>query len=285
MQYYLYQNEQQVGPYTEEQITSMLANGDIAATDMIWHEGLPDWKPIQEVIALNPAATPAPPSAPPASAVQTAGNDNMSLFRKIRVASLLGALALFLMPWVDIQCSGTSLATQSGVQIIYGGSSPSEQMQGMGQGMEGQSGATVEMNADSEESMGYGPLVGLALLLVIVATIMSFVALKGDGGAADKFAGILPAAALGLLVIQLLIGFPAKREMMQSMKEGAQQSENSAAATDPMSASMEDAMGDAMMESVMANFTVEAKPAFYFELVALGIPTLLLLTSLKTRPS
>ncbi|MDX1681106.1 MAG: DUF4339 domain-containing protein [Akkermansiaceae bacterium] len=285
MEYHLYQNDQQVGPYTQEQISTMLANGELTQDDFIWHEGLPEWKTIREVI---PAASPAPAGPPkppfghtsnqtslhPQSQAPTSGSN--SPFPKIRVASLLGALGIFFMPWLDIQCSGTSLATQTGIQVITGASSPSEQMENMAAGE-----MATQEGPDADDSLGRSILVGLALALLAVAIVLSLMSLSGGGGTTDKLAALLPIGALALLLIQLMVGFPAKQELLESIKEGSGEAETSMAdpAADPMGGAMEEAMGGAMEEAIMANFKVEVQPAFYFELVALGIPALLLLGS------
>lgn len=52
MQIYLYQNEEQIGPYTQEQIRALLSAGSITGKDICWHEGLSDWQPLNTVIPL-----------------------------------------------------------------------------------------------------------------------------------------------------------------------------------------------------------------------------------------
>ncbi len=284
MDYYLHQNGEQVGPYSQDQITAMLSSGQISNEDLIWHDGLPEWKPVGQVISAGATAAPQIPSLTPSlnpaiAVAQTSAGAPNSIFPKIRLASLLGALFLFFVPWVDIQCSGTSLATQTGMQVITGGSSPSEQMENMAKEAEASGDETMEMKANPDESIDKGYLVGLAFFLIVAAIILSCISLSGDGGAADKFAGILPTCALGLLLIQLFMGFPAKREMMKDMRD-AQKEAAESSADDPVEAAVEDAMGAAMAERMAAMFKVETKPAFYFELVALGIPTLLMLLSI-----
>lgn len=49
MQVYLARNNVQAGPYSIEQLNSMLANGDVLQNDLIWHQGMEDWKTIAEV--------------------------------------------------------------------------------------------------------------------------------------------------------------------------------------------------------------------------------------------
>ena len=59
MQIYLYQNEQQVGPYSEEQLREMVAFKSITQTDLAWYEGLPQWQTLNTILAF-----PAPPISP-----------------------------------------------------------------------------------------------------------------------------------------------------------------------------------------------------------------------------
>ncbi|KAA8735313.1 RDD family protein [Acinetobacter qingfengensis] len=49
MQIYLARNNQQAGPYTVEQLNQMLASQQVVLTDLIWHEGMTEWKPLGEM--------------------------------------------------------------------------------------------------------------------------------------------------------------------------------------------------------------------------------------------
>lgn len=49
MQIYLARNNQQAGPYTLEQINQMLANQQVLLTDLAWHQGMAEWKPLGEL--------------------------------------------------------------------------------------------------------------------------------------------------------------------------------------------------------------------------------------------
>ena len=117
------------------------------------------------------------------------------------------ALVLFFLPWVDIQCSDTSMATQSGVQIIYGGGSPSQEITDL-DGKEDQSG---------QESMGFAPLVGLALLAVIGAVVAAFAAIRSATAPRGNLPGILCAVALGLSALQMMAGFPVKKKLGEEL--------------------------------------------------------------------
>ncbi len=49
MQIYLARNNVQAGPYTLEQVNNMLASGEVVLTDLTWHEGMPQWRPLGEL--------------------------------------------------------------------------------------------------------------------------------------------------------------------------------------------------------------------------------------------
>lgn len=53
MQFYLYQNDQQVGPYTESQIREMLSSGSIQENDACWHEGCTEWRPVSTILGIT----------------------------------------------------------------------------------------------------------------------------------------------------------------------------------------------------------------------------------------
>ena len=65
MQIHIAKNGQKMGPYSEAQIREMLAAGSIAGTDLAWHEGLVDWKPLASVLGSAPAITTAGASPAP----------------------------------------------------------------------------------------------------------------------------------------------------------------------------------------------------------------------------
>ena len=51
MEIYLYQNETQTGPFTEEAIADQLRSGKISSGTFAWHEGLAEWKGLQAVLS------------------------------------------------------------------------------------------------------------------------------------------------------------------------------------------------------------------------------------------
>lgn len=49
MQIYLARNQEQAGPYSLEQVNSMLASGQVVLSDLAWHDGLDNWQPLGQL--------------------------------------------------------------------------------------------------------------------------------------------------------------------------------------------------------------------------------------------
>jgi len=78
VQIYLYQIDRAVGPYTEEQLRVLVKSGAITTTEHAWHDGLPDWQPLDTVInfaADGPTIPPEPPVNPSALNVLVADDE------------------------------------------------------------------------------------------------------------------------------------------------------------------------------------------------------------------
>ncbi len=59
-------NGQRQGPIDFEQLRHMVAMGQIAAGDLVWHEGMGDWQTVSSIPALAPRPQPVYPApAPP----------------------------------------------------------------------------------------------------------------------------------------------------------------------------------------------------------------------------
>lgn len=48
------------GPFSREQIPSMIESGMLSPSDSIWHQGLPEWIPVHQFLGVRP---PPPPAA------------------------------------------------------------------------------------------------------------------------------------------------------------------------------------------------------------------------------
>ena len=62
-EWYVGQGGQQKGPLSEADLKAMLARGEIAPADLVWKDGMAEWKAISTLPELRPA--PAAPAAPP----------------------------------------------------------------------------------------------------------------------------------------------------------------------------------------------------------------------------
>ena len=59
MQWYYSKNATQLGPIPIDELKAKLASGEVSGTDMVWREGLPDWRKAAEMPELlTPAVVP-----------------------------------------------------------------------------------------------------------------------------------------------------------------------------------------------------------------------------------
>lgn len=188
----------------------------------------------------------------------------MVILRGIKLGSALGALVLFFLPWVEIQCSGKSLATQTGWQITTGEATPAKVRD-----------AERDMVSQERASeLGKARLVAAALLATGFAVLLLLLALVGQHPVAEGGGVALCGLALLLLVNQAVEGFPVKDMLVQS------------ASVDDASLNTDmDSFGDSMAMAVMAGFEIRRLPAFYASCLLLGIPVLLTIARLLIHGS
>jgi hypothetical protein len=161
---------------------------------------------------------------------------------KLNLGTIFAALVLFLFPWLDIQCSGNNLATQSGLQTVYGGVSLSEQFQGMAN----------EQKSDKDSS-SMAIFAGLALVATIIAFVVALGEFRSGLSVSQSRAGGLCLIALALILVQMLLKFPVEQELLEEMKKSG-------------------SSGDPFGGMAAAVFSIRYTPWFWLELVALGIP-------------
>ena len=63
-QWYIYSNQQQEGPYTREEIIEQVQEGKLKRTDLVWQEGMAEWKEAEQVEGLLPVQPVTPPPPP-----------------------------------------------------------------------------------------------------------------------------------------------------------------------------------------------------------------------------
>ncbi len=57
MEIFIHKNEQQHGPYDEEQILTMLNEGHVGRRDLIFYEGMAGWQPLEEIFDVEEQLT------------------------------------------------------------------------------------------------------------------------------------------------------------------------------------------------------------------------------------
>ncbi len=195
----------------------------------------------------------------------TTDSSPSNMIQKLNIVSTLSALILFFLPWIDIRCSNQNIATQSGIQTIYGGgSAPKEQepLSAYAKQMDG--GASKK-----DESLGVSGLMSFALVVVVGAVIASFLIFIGNRACPPDLTGVLCAIALVAITAQMVIGFPVAGKISDELTKGGG---HASGAGDFPAAEMTAAM-----------VQVVYLPSIYLELIALGIPTLILANRLLDK--
>jgi hypothetical protein len=81
MNFYLFHNGAQVGPFTEAALREMLANGQATPDMLAWREGMPDWAPLGQL--LGQPAVPASAFIPhvPAAPAAKSSSDPLRILK------------------------------------------------------------------------------------------------------------------------------------------------------------------------------------------------------------
>ena len=102
MQIYVHRNDQQLGPFTEDEIKAQLAAGTLTPQDHVWWQGQAEWLPLSQTRlmpggatppAVTPGLTPMPGVTAPASTGKTSGLAIASLVCGV-VGLLCGLLSI-----------------------------------------------------------------------------------------------------------------------------------------------------------------------------------------------
>jgi hypothetical protein len=75
----IHRNGEQYGPYGLEEVREHLRGGAISADDLAWADGMPDWRPLREILpSEEPRVTAIPlPAARSSAAVVTAARPSL----------------------------------------------------------------------------------------------------------------------------------------------------------------------------------------------------------------
>lgn len=267
------------GPYSADDVVRLRADGTVPDEALICAEGGLAWVPVKEYELPLPAAP--PPVQPPLPPVQPTGYSGGVSYspsgvrttaiapkepvaiaapsdgtKRLRIGTLVAALILFFLPWVEMRCAETRFMYQTGVQTIISSVSIDlevEKMGGVGVGKSDTYKTTPNYDA-KDMSLGYSILTGVALFAVVIGLI---VAARNSG---RQTSGIMAAVAFVCLAIQAALGYPLKTKMNEGMSKAT-----SAMRGNP------DGADAAMMMDKLNPFVVKLSPWFYTELVALGL--------------
>lgn len=59
--WYYSKNGMQLGPLSQEELASKATSGEVLASDLIWREGMTDWKPMAQVAEFQNSSGPVMP--------------------------------------------------------------------------------------------------------------------------------------------------------------------------------------------------------------------------------
>ncbi|MGD7654475.1 MAG: GYF domain-containing protein [Verrucomicrobiales bacterium] len=63
MEWYYSKDKTQLGPVPEDELKAKIASGEVTGEDMVWREGMPDWRRVAAVSELAPPSRLGPQSA------------------------------------------------------------------------------------------------------------------------------------------------------------------------------------------------------------------------------
>jgi hypothetical protein len=65
MEFLIHHHGREIGPYSESEVRSRLSSGAIGLSDLAWHEGATDWKPLSSFEQFAAGSRQTPPPLPP----------------------------------------------------------------------------------------------------------------------------------------------------------------------------------------------------------------------------
>jgi hypothetical protein len=68
MQYFVYRQEGNLGPYSLDELRAQVAAGAVQPADLAWHEGLAQWEPVLNFLSAAPGVAVPPPAVVPNAA-------------------------------------------------------------------------------------------------------------------------------------------------------------------------------------------------------------------------
>jgi|SRR6185436_14288661 len=112
MEIYIAKSGQKTGPFSEEQIQSMLKSGMIGLADSAWHEGMSSWIPLHQVLKVCPPIPQASQSQIPETSPQQSRANPVRSGPIIRDVAIIWALT-FIGGFIVSIAGGASSLDQS----------------------------------------------------------------------------------------------------------------------------------------------------------------------------
>jgi hypothetical protein len=262
--YFVVINGAPQGPHTATQVMALWKAGTVTNETFICEEGAAAWVTLKEfepVLRSNlplvaPAgygSAPAPSARPQPQPVTMEDKDNT---KAVRLSTILAALVLFFVPWLEVRCAGRPLMHQTGLDAILNQASKDDQIAAATKG-----GFPSKMPTDEMDENKMGEFAGNSILsgVALLATVAALGVAAGRTG--RRASGMLAAVALSCLGIQAMIGFPAKRAVSKMMED-----------MNKSQAGMSPGMQEQQrMAQALFGISVEYTPWFYGELLLLAV--------------
>jgi hypothetical protein len=116
MNYFIHKNNQNLGPYTSEEVKALMARGEIARTDLCWHDKLTTWVPVGSLEDFNAAPGTAPLIAPASPRPAAPTHDTASFVLGVIACSFAGTAALW--SFVGGACCGWLSWGWAGIGLV-----------------------------------------------------------------------------------------------------------------------------------------------------------------------
>ena len=123
MDYYVFKNNEQAGPFLLMDLRERLKNGTFAYEDLAWREGMTDWTPLKEILGgALPDATPHSVSEPTPRKATTAP----------QTARLVTSIVVFIIAFAVIAAAAWLVASFVCAVGVAAHAALSQQVQGAG---------------------------------------------------------------------------------------------------------------------------------------------------------
>ncbi len=98
---YVLRHDEPTGPFSEEEVRRQLAGGELTSAEYAWRDGMAEWQPLAEVIALPTQPPPVPlPAVPPIPAARPEGGAGRRT-RRVPPVHVMTGLTEFLEVFPD----------------------------------------------------------------------------------------------------------------------------------------------------------------------------------------